>query len=84
MEAMDVTQDSGMSMMMMMPMYFWKGNSLTWLFYNATSSNGTQYFGGLILVFLFGIALEAVYYLRNYIYIKAQILAIKKTEELNR
>ena len=71
-------------MMMMMPMYFWKGNEMTWLFHGVDSSTAGQYAGGLIVVLLLGIVLEGLTYLRNYIYVKEQSKAIKKTEELNR
>lgn len=70
--------------MMMMYMYYWKGTELYWLFEGAESTTAGQYAGGLIVVFLFGIMLEGVTYLRNFVYIKAQIHAIKRTEELNK
>ena len=54
-----------------MYMYFWTGNQLTWLFYNAESTTGAQYFGGLICTFLVGVLIEALTYLRNYVYIKS-------------
>ena len=71
-------------MMMMMPMYFWRGNEMTWLFYGVDSTTAGQYVGGLIVVLLMGIVLEGITYLRNYIYVKEQAKAIKKTEELNK
>ena len=71
-------------MMMMMPMYFWRGNEMTWLFYGVDSTTSGQYAGGLIVVLLMGIVLEGITYLRNYIYVKEQAKAIKKTEELNK
>jgi hypothetical protein len=71
-------------MMMMMPMYFWRGNEMTWLFYGVDSTTAGQYAGGLIVVLLMGIVLEGITYLRNYIYVKEQAKAIKKTEELNK
>ena len=74
----------GMDMMAMdMPMHFTKGKSLTWLFHGVDSSTAGQYTGGLIVTLLMGIVLEGITYLRNYIYIKAQVKAIEKTEELN-
>ena len=74
-----------MDMMNMMPMYFWKGtDGLTWLFYRWESTTTGQYAGGLIAMFMLGITLEGLTYLRNAVYIKAQLQAIKKTQELNR
>lgn len=70
--------------MMMMPMYFWKGTELTWLWYHLDSSTPGEYAGGLIVVFLVGVVIEAVTWMRNFVYIKSQISAIRATEELNR
>jgi len=64
----------GMMMDMMMPMHFWSGyteNSLTWLFRDVTSDSTGDYIGGLILVFFFGILIEGVTYLRNFVYIRS-------------
>ena len=72
--AIAVTEEpKGMMMTMIMPMWFWKGyeDELTWLFHGVTSTTGGQYCGGLILTFLLGFVLEAIMYLRNYIFIKA-------------
>ena len=62
--------------MMMMPMYFWKGEKLTWLFYLLESNTSTEYFVGLISVFLVAVGLQMIEYLRNFVYIKAQMRAI--------
>ena len=73
-----------MDMNMMMYMSFWHGNKLTWLIHGVDSTNGGQYTGGLIVSFLLAFSVEALVYLRNFTYIKSQIHAIKRTEELNR
>ena len=54
-----------------MYMYFWTGTQLTWLFYNAESTSGGQYFAGLLCTFLVGVLIEALTYLRNYVYIRS-------------
>ena len=69
--------------MMMMAMYFWEGVDITWLFYGVESTNSGSYFGGLIVVFLLAITVELIMFGRNLVYVKAQIYAIQKTEELN-
>ena len=71
-------------MMMMMPMYFWKGNDLYWLSRYIETDSAGGYAAGLIVVFAFGIILEAVTWMRNFVYIKSQISAIRATEALNR
>jgi len=79
-----IAQESNAMMMMMMPMYFWKGTELTWLWYHLDSKTSGEYAGGLIVVFLVGVVIEAVTWMRNFVYIKSQISAIRATEELNR
>ena len=64
-------QPTNAMMDMNMPMSFWKGYKLTWLFYDLTSDDKTQYFGGLMTCFCIAIGLQLIAYLRNYIYIKA-------------
>ena len=66
-------------MMMMMPMYFWSGNSLTWLIHGWDSTTGGSYFAGLLVSFILGFTIEALTYVRNYIYIKSQTAAIERT-----
>ena len=75
-----------MDMKMMMPMSFWKGydTELTWLVREWTTTTSGQYAGGLIVSFLLAVLLELLIYLRNLLYARAQIAAIKKTEQLNR
>lgn len=70
--------------MMMMPMWFWKGTDLTWLIHGVESKTGGQYAGGLVVTFILAVLLEGIVYVRNSTYAKAQIAAIKKTEQLNR
>ena len=69
---------------MTMYMHFWHGKQLTWLIPGWDSSSSGQYAGGLIVCFVLGVLVEGLMYFRNYTYIKAQIHAIKRTEELNR
>mmetsp|Transcript_1045 Transcript_1045/g.1593 ORF Transcript_1045/g.1593 Transcript_1045/m.1593 type:complete len:155 (-) Transcript_1045:28-492(-) len=84
-DATKFTMDMGMDKMsMMMPMSFWSGTDLTWLINGWDSTNAGQYTGGLIVTFIVALVLESLVYLRNYTYIKAQIAAIRKTEDLNR
>ena len=64
-------------MPMMMPMYFWTGNDVTYLFKNLSSETAGGYAVGIIATFLLGIALELVSYLRKYIHMKAQLQAIE-------
>ena len=76
-----------MDMDMMMPMYFWSGydvNELYWLFKDIKTENSGDYACGLIVVFLFGVLIEGITYLRNFLYIRSQINAIRNTEALNR
>ena len=76
-----------MDMDMPMPMYFWSGyedNELYWLFGGLKTENSGDYAGGLIIVFLFGVLIEGITYLRNFLYIRSQINAIRNTEALNR
>ena len=66
----------GMDMDMMMPMHWWSGyeeNTLYWLFKDVKSESSASYAAGLIIIFIFGILLEAITYLRNYVYIRSQI-----------
>jgi len=58
-------------MMMMMPMHFWKGNNLTWLINGWESSDGGEYFVGLLITFLLAFTVESISYVRNYTYVKA-------------
>lgn len=62
--------------MMMMYMSFWSGTDLTWLIHKAESTSGGGYFLGLFVTLLLGVALEAITFLRNYTYVKAQLGAI--------
>ena len=78
-----IREAQAMDMKMMMPMWFWKGNNLTWLLHDLESTNSTDYFGGLMTVFLIAIGLQILEFCRNYIYIKAQMRAIQHTEALN-
>ena len=73
-----------MGMMMMMPMYFWSGNSLTWLVNGWDSTTGGSYFAGLLVSFILGFTIEALTYFRNYMYTKSQSEAIKRIIELNK
>ena len=66
-----------MPMPMMMPMYFWTGNDVTYLFKSLTSDSAGGYTLGIIATFLLGIALELVSYVRKYVHMKAQLQAIE-------
>ena len=69
----------------MMPMWFWSGyDGLYWLSKTTETKNSAAYAGGLVCIFVFGIILEGITWLRNYVYIKSQVSAIKATEALNR
>ena len=70
--------------MMMMPMFFWKGDNLYWLSRYIESTTPGEYAAGLIVTFLFGMVIEALIWMRNFIYLKSQISAIRATEALNR
>ena len=70
--------------MMMMPMWFSSGNDIYWLFRELHSTTSGQFAGGMIVTFIIGVGIEALTYLRNYVYIRSQITAIRKTEQLNR
>ena len=70
--------------MMMMPMFFWKGDNLYWLSRHIESTTAGEYAAGLIVTFLFGMVIEALIWMRNFIYLKSQISAIRATEALNR
>ena len=65
-----------MNMDMMMPMYFWKGEKLYWLSRHLQSTTAGEYAAGLIVTFLFGLVLQALNWMRNYVYIKSQIRAV--------
>ena len=70
-------------MKMMMPMSFWSGTDLTWVYYRIKSTDSATYVGGLIIVFLLAILLEGLTYLRNFVYLRSQLAAIRNTEALN-
>ena len=80
----DSGNEMGMGMKMMMPMYFWTGNSLTWLINGWDSTTGGSYFLGLLVSFCLGVSIEALTFFRNYMYIMSQTAAIERTVELNR
>ena len=65
-----------MPMPMMMPMYFWTGNEVTYLFKNLASDSAGGYTLGIVATFFVGFAIELVSYLRKYVHIKAQLQAI--------
>ena len=72
-------------MPMTMPMWFWSGyDGLYWLSKDIKTRESAGYAGGLVCIFAFGIILEGITWLRNYVYIKSQVSAIKATEALNR
>ena len=71
-------------MKMMMYMSFWGGTDLRWVYYRIHSSDTATYVGGLIITFFLSILLEGLTYLRNYVYMKSQLAAIRNTEALNR
>ena len=76
-----------MDMMMMMPMYFWTGweeGELYWLSRHIETKSNGEYAAGLIVTFLLGLVLQALSWMRNFVYIKSQISAIRATEALNR
>lgn len=64
-------------MKMMMPMYFWSGNDVTYLFKSLTSETASGYALGIIATFLLGFSLELISYLRKYVHMKAQLHAIE-------
>ena len=72
------------AMDMMMPMSFWKGDDLYWLSRHIESTTAGEYAAGLIVTFLFGLVIEALIWMRNFVYLKSQISAIRATEALNR
>ena len=73
----DQMAEKGMvEMMMMMPMYFWTGNDVTFLFKNIESKSDGDYTWGLICTFLLGFAIEFISYLRKYVHLKAQLQSI--------
>ena len=78
MESMDdgMGKDGMVGMMMMMPMYFWTGNDVTFLFKNVESKSDGGYTWGLIVTFLLGFAIEFISYLRKYVHMKAQLESI--------
>ena len=61
---------------MMMPMYFWAGNDVTYLFKSLASDSAGGYTLGIFATFFLGVAIELVSYLRKYFHIKAQLQAI--------
>ena len=69
---------------MMMPMAFWSGTKLTWVYYRIQSTDAGNYTLGLIITFLLAILLEGLTYLRNFVYLRSQLAAIRNTEALNR
>ena len=71
------------AMGMMMYMSFWKGEKLYWLSRHYESDSAGEYAGGLVVTFLFGLVIEALIWMRNFVYIKSQVNAIKATEALN-
>ena len=71
-------------MKMMMPMWFWSGTNLTWVYYRIKSDSSATYACGLIITFLLAILLEGLTYLRNFVYLRSQLAAIRNTEALNR
>ena len=62
--------------MMMMPMYFWTGTDVTYLFKNIVSNSNGTYTAGIIGVFCLAITIEFVSYSRKYIHILAQLKGI--------
>lgn len=72
------------AMDMMMYMSFWKGDQLYWLSRHFESNTDGEYATGLIVTFIFGLVIEALIWMRNFIYLKSQISAIRATEALNR
>ena len=60
-----------MPMMMMMPMYFWTGTDVTFLFENIESKSSGQYFAGLVGTFALGVTIEFISYLRKFFHLKA-------------
>ena len=72
------------AMDMMMYMSFWKGEELYWLSRHIESKTTGEYAAGLVVTFIFGLVIEALTWMRNFIYLKSQISAIKATEALNR
>ena len=71
-------------MPMMMYMSFWSGTDLTWVYYRIKSSDTGTYVLGLIITYLLSILLEGLTYLRNFVYMRSQLTAIRNTEALNR
>ena len=69
---------------MMMYMSFWSGTNLTWVYYRIQSDGTGSYILGLIITFLLAILLEGLTYLRNFVYLRSQLAAIRNTEALNR
>ena len=75
------------AMKMMMPMYFWTGHEdaeFYWLSRHIETTGAGGYAAGLIVTFLLGLVLQALNWMRNFVYIKSQISAIRATEALNR
>ena len=65
-----------LKMMMMMPMYFWNGNDVTFLFKNIESKSDSDYIWGLIVTFILGFGIEFISYLRKYLHMSAQLKSI--------
>ena len=75
------------AMDMMMPMYFWTGwedGEIYWLSRHLKTTSSGEYAAGLIVTFLLGLVIQCLSWMRNFIYIKSQISAIRATEALNR
>ena len=69
-------QQVDMGMMMMMPMYFWSGNDVTYLFKGISSDSTGTYVAGIIGVFVLAVVVEGVSYLRKYIHVMGQLKGI--------
>ena len=68
-------------------MYFWTGyedGEIYWLSRHIETTGAGGYAAGLIVMFLLGLVLQALNWMRNFVYIKSQISAIRATEALNR
>ena len=66
-----------MPMPMMMPMHFWSGNEVTYLFKDIRSDSSSTFFLGVALTFLLGFVIEFVSFLRKYVHMLAQLAGIK-------
>ena len=70
-------------MMMMMHMYFWRGNDVTYLFENISSDSSSSYSAGIIVTFVLGVTIELISYCRKYIHMKAQLHAINSSVRMS-